>query len=157
MKEEILIQHYTSKVEGILIVQDAWDSAIEKLHGGHNCWMSWPALDKENLLQPSLASTRESENSWPGLWLLCLLRRLTWEAAETIGLSTHSGSLMSNRQILPQDLQDTESCTDTFKGPIQRSKIVLWIKHDQHYFFFLPPPSHILLHHVPDTDSSAWR
>ena len=25
--------------------------------------MSWPALEKENLFQPSLASTRESENS----------------------------------------------------------------------------------------------
>ena len=31
--------------------------------------MSWPALVKGNLLQPSSASTRESENCWPGLWL----------------------------------------------------------------------------------------
>ena len=33
---------------------------------------------------------RESKNSWPGLWLPCLLRRLTWVTAETMGLSTHS-------------------------------------------------------------------
>ena len=31
--------------------------------------MSWPALDKGNLLQQSSASTRESENCWPRLWL----------------------------------------------------------------------------------------
>ena len=38
-------------------------------HGSHPCWMSWKNLDKDNLLQPSSASTRESENCWPGLWL----------------------------------------------------------------------------------------
>ena len=31
--------------------------------------MSWQNLDKGNLLQPSSAYTRESENCWPGLWL----------------------------------------------------------------------------------------
>ena len=67
-----------------------WDWAIKKLHGSHHCWMSWPALDKGNLLQPSSASTRESENSWPGLWLSCLLSRLTWVAAENMRLSTQS-------------------------------------------------------------------
>ena len=81
---------YASKLEVIPIEQAAWDGAIWKLHGSHHCWMIWLALDKENLLQPSSASTRECENSWPELWLLCLLRRLTWVAAETMRLSTHS-------------------------------------------------------------------
>ena len=67
-----------------------WYWAIQKLHGSHHSWMSWPALDKGNLLKPSSASTRESENSWPGLWLLCLRRRLNWVEAETMRLSTHS-------------------------------------------------------------------
>ena len=66
------------------------DWTIQKLHKSQHCWMSWPALDKGNLLQPSSASTRERGNSWPGLWLLCHLRRLTWVAAETMRLSTHS-------------------------------------------------------------------
>ena len=44
------------------------DWAIQKLHGSHHSWMSWPLLDKGNLLQPSSVSTRESENSWTGLW-----------------------------------------------------------------------------------------
>ena len=39
-----------------------------------HCWISWQAFNKGNLLQPSLVSTRESENSWPGLGLLCLLK-----------------------------------------------------------------------------------
>ena len=69
-----------------------WDWPIKKLHGSHHCWMSWPALDKGNLFQPSSASTRESEKSWPGLWLPWLLRRLTWVAAETMRLSSHSDS-----------------------------------------------------------------
>ena len=34
--------------------------------------MSWPALDKGTLLQPSAASTRESENSCSRLWLFRL-------------------------------------------------------------------------------------
>ena len=38
--------------------------------------MSWPTLDKENLPQPSSASTLVSENSWPALWLPCPLWRL---------------------------------------------------------------------------------
>ena len=66
------------------------DWAIQKVRGSHHCWMSWPALDKGNLLQQSSASTKERENSWPGLWLPCLLRRLTWVAAENMRLSTHS-------------------------------------------------------------------
>ena len=37
-----------------------------------------------------LASTREIENSWPGLWPPCFLKRLTWVSDETMGLSTHS-------------------------------------------------------------------
>ena len=75
---------YAPKVEVIPIEQAALYWAIQRLHGGHHCWMSWPALDKENLLQPFLASTRESKNSWPGRWFPCLFRRLTWEAAETM-------------------------------------------------------------------------
>ena len=38
-------------------------------HGIHFCWMCWQNLDQGSLLQPSSASTRESENCWPGLWL----------------------------------------------------------------------------------------
>ena len=53
-----------------------WDWAIQNLHENHHCWMSWPALDKGNLFQPSLASHKKSETSWPGLWLWCLLRSL---------------------------------------------------------------------------------
>ena len=53
-----------------------------------HCWMSWLSLNKGNLLQPFSASTRESENSWLGLRLPCLLRRLTGVAAETMRLST---------------------------------------------------------------------
>ena len=41
----------------------------------HLCWMSLPALDKGNLHQPFLASTRESEKSWPGLWLQWIMCR----------------------------------------------------------------------------------
>ena len=66
------------------------DWAIQKLHGSHHFWISWKFLDKVNLLQPSSVSTRESENSWTGLWLTCLIRRLIWVAAETMRLSTHS-------------------------------------------------------------------
>ena len=84
------LQHYVSKLKVIPIEPVAWDWGIQKLHGGHHCWMSWPALDKGNLLQPSSASTRESENSWPKLWPPCFLRRLTWVPAETMTLSTHS-------------------------------------------------------------------
>ena len=36
--------------------------------------------------KPLTASTRESENSWSGLWLPGLLRRLTLVAAETMRL-----------------------------------------------------------------------
>ena len=56
----------------------------------HHYWTRWPALDKGRLLKSSTASTRESENSVPGLWPPSLLRRLTWVAAETMRLSTHS-------------------------------------------------------------------
>ena len=62
--------------------------AIKKWYGSHHCWMSRPALDEGNLHKPSLASTRESENSWPGLWLPCLLRRPTGVAAKTMRLSS---------------------------------------------------------------------
>ena len=88
------IIHYASKLEVILIEQ-----AAQKLHGSHQCWISWPALDKRNLLQPSSASTRESENSWPGLWLPCLLRRLPWVVAETMKLSTHQQFLISHHLL----------------------------------------------------------
>ena len=66
------------------------DWSIQKLHGSHHCLMSWPASDKGNMIQPSSASTKESENIWLGLWLSCLLRRLTWIAAESMRLSTDS-------------------------------------------------------------------
>ena len=56
------------------------------IHAHHWVDQLWTrALDKGRLLQPSLASTRQSENSCLGLWLPCLLRRLTWVAANMAG------------------------------------------------------------------------
>ena len=43
-------------------------------HGSHPWRIFWQSLDKENLLKPFSASTRESENCWPGLclpWIIC--------------------------------------------------------------------------------------
>ena len=42
-------------------------------HGSHSCWTKWPALDRGNLLQPSSASSSESENCCPELWLLWIM------------------------------------------------------------------------------------
>ena len=82
------MHHYASKLEVIPIEQVASDWAIQKLHWSHHYWTSWPALDKEIVLQPSTASNRESENNWPGLWPPCSLRRLTSVPPETMRLST---------------------------------------------------------------------
>ena len=88
------LHRYASKLSVILIEQAAWRLSHWKVARKPplHCWMSWPALNKGNLLQPSSASTRESENSWQGLWLQCLLRtrRLTWGVSESMRLSTHS-------------------------------------------------------------------
>ena len=103
------------------------DWAIHKLHGSHHCWMSKPALDKGNLLQPSLASTKESENMWQGLWLPCLLRRLTWLAAETMRLSTHSMLRRLQAQTLPNatppigNIYPLNKTTITFEPVMQLS------------------------------------
>ena len=45
-------------------------------YGIHPYWTSPIFLDKVNLLQPSSALTRESENCWPGLWFPLLFRVL---------------------------------------------------------------------------------
>ena len=39
---------------------------------------------------PRMSYTRESENSWPGLWPPCFFRRLPWVPSETTRLSTHT-------------------------------------------------------------------
>ena len=53
-------------------------------HGSYSCWMSWPALDEGNLLQPSSASTMESENCWPGLWLPWIICWVFWSFRTTL-------------------------------------------------------------------------
>ena len=83
--------HYASNLGDIPIEQVASDWAIDKFLGSHYKWTSWLALDKERVLQPFTASTRVSENGWPGLWPPCFLRRLNWVAAKTMRLSTHNG------------------------------------------------------------------
>ena len=63
------------------------------------CWMCWQNIDKGNLLQPSSASTRESENCWPGLWLpliICCIFRYPkvcyHDAAHSLDQRPPSGS-----------------------------------------------------------------
>ena len=68
--------------------------------------------------KPWATSTRESENRWRGLWLPCLLRRLTWVAAETMRLSTHSEYYLQGQENFSKKSSSTIFFSCLPSGPI---------------------------------------